>query len=610
MTRRAALSLLGSGLLLAQARPSPVDASFGLAPGAEAWVARTLDAMSLEEQAGQLLMPAIPAGATAHNELGAEALRLVTDLGVGAFTLRVRGAVDALELIQTLQASSEVPLLVNVNFERGAGTFWSEGAMLPRQMAFAATGDPNTARIAGQIIARECRASGVHWVSVPICDVNVNPENPIINIRSYGEDVETVRSFSRAFIAGCQGGGVMACAKHFPGHGDTAVDSHLELAVVDQPRARLDAVEFPPFRAAISAGVATVMTSHIWFPAIMPGEDEVPATLSRHVLTALLRHEMGFDGLVITDAMTMRGITGRWEPGEAAVAALAAGADVILDSPDNAAARDALVRAVPRGAISGRRLRESAERVLRAKAALGLHTGTQIDSQAAFTILRDEDTRRFARGVASRAITLLRDESGVLPINASETTGLLHLALYDDWSGWDFADLEALRDGLGHRFASVSSEVVFEAPTLGVAQRLAGGSVSLSSGEVQSRLGVTADRLARLQLMAEQSDVTVITAFVRTASYRASVGLGPHQLALIREISGQGRPAVLAILGSPYLAMATPVAPCVLLTYDDGRPSAEALPAALTGETAIRGRLPVTLPGVAARGDGVQIPSR
>jgi beta-N-acetylhexosaminidase len=555
-------------------------------------------------------MPAISAGVPDAPDALEEWVTTVRELGIGNFTLRVRTAEGAFHVIQALQDASEIPLFINVNFEFGTGTFWSEGTVFPRQMALAATGDADTARRVGELTARECRACGVHWISVPICDVNINPENPIINIRSYGEDVDTVRAFVTAFTEGCEGGGVMACAKHFPGHGDTAMDSHLELAVVDSDRARLEAVEFPPFQAAVDAGVSTVMTSHIWFPALMGEEGEIPATVSENVLTDLLRNDMGFTGLVLTDAMSMRGVTSRMEPGPAAVATIAAGADVILDSPDDRAAHAALVAAVNEGSLPEARFNESVMRVLRAKARAGLHHGVSLDPEAALASLRRPDAVEAARDMAQRAITVVRDKQGTLPVDTAEVKSALSIALYDEWARWESDTLNALNEGMRARFENVQSEVVLREPKRALAQRLLDADDTVSDDEIARRWTLPQERRDALLETARGADITVVSAFVRTASYKGSIDLGEDQMALIEELTASGRPVILAVFGSPYILTAMPDVPCQILTYDTSALFAEVLPGAIVGEFPIQGRLPVTLPGLAARGDGLQIPAR
>ena len=275
-------------------------------------------------------------------------------------------------LLNRLQRASALPLLFTADFEGGAGYIVDGATRLPRAMASGATRDPGLAERAGRLGAGEGRAMGVHVDFYPVVDVNVNPANPVIGIRSFGEDPEFVARMATAYMRGIQAGGMLATAKHFPGHGDTATDTHLDLAVVEHPRSRLDAVELVPFRAAIAAGVDAVMSSHIRLPALDPTEG-LPATLSRKVLTGLLRQELGFAGLVFTDSMSMHAISRRFTPERAAAMAVQAGADIVLDPPDPEAALRGIREAVERGEIPREQIDRSAERILSAKARLGLH---------------------------------------------------------------------------------------------------------------------------------------------------------------------------------------------------------------------------------------------
>jgi len=596
---------LASGATMASSDALPT-----LDTEAEAWVQSTLASMTLEQRAAQLIKPAVPANAPGNPEVLAEYGRMVSELGVGGFTFRVRSARDAVEILNSLQASSEVPLLVSVNFERGTGTFWEEGTIFPRQMACAATGDPDAARTVGVYTAREGLACGIPWTLVPIADVNINPENPIINIRSYGEDVDTVSACVRAFVEGCQGEGMLACAKHYPGHGDTATDSHLELAVVDEDLERLRTVEFPPFQEAIDSGVATVMTSHIWFPALMGDEGEIPATISRNVLTGLLREEMGFEGLVVTDAMSMRGIRDRLPPGEAAAAAVAAGSDMLLDPLEPWEAHAGIVRAVREGTLPEERVNEACERILRAKAGLGLQHSQPVDVEAAMASLGQPDALEAAQGIARRAFTVVRDEQSLLPIDPEEHARVLHISLYDAWSHWNFRDFIPLANGLNTRFESVRYRVAFDPPDPDVTARLIGDERSAAYIESVEHLGLDGENRAAIMEEARRADLILISAFVRTASYKSDIGLGENQIALIRSLAAGETPVALAVFGSPYLLTELPSVPCQILTYDDSYLFTGELPGALVGEFPLSGRLPVTLPGIAERGEGVQVPAR
>ncbi len=312
-----------------------------LSPAAN-WAETTLRKMSVDEKIGQLLFTTYHGSFTATDAATyQQMMHDVQDLRVGGFIVITHGsplgivksqAYPTAALANQMQTKSTLPLLIGADFERGTAMRLDEGTSFPTAMAVAAGGNVQDAYAMGKITALEARAAGVHWVYAPDADVNNNPGNPIINTRSFGEDPERVAQFVRAFVRGVQENGALATAKHFPGHGDTAADSHIDLPVIRADRARLDALELIPFRAAIGAHVDSVMTGHLNVPALEP-DANTPATLSHNILTEMLRRELGFEGLVVTDAMDMGGITVRYAPGEAAVRAVAAGADCVLMPP-------------------------------------------------------------------------------------------------------------------------------------------------------------------------------------------------------------------------------------------------------------------------------------
>src|SRR5712692_3808405 len=362
-----------------------------LSPAANDWVESTLRKLSVDEKIGQLLFTTYHGSFTASDAAAyQQILHDVNDLHVGGFIVITHGsplgivksqAYPTAVLINQLQAKSKLPLLVGADFERGTAMRLDEGTSFPTAMALAAAGNPRDAYTMGKVTAREARAVGIQWIYAPDADVNNNAGNPIINTRSFGEDPERVAEFVAAFVRGVQENGGLATAKHFPGHGDTASDSHLDLPVIHADRERLERLELVPFRAAMDAGVSSVMTGHLSIPALEP-DPNTPATLSPHILTDLLRKELGFEGLVVTDAMDMGGITARNAPGEAAVRAVAAGADCVLMPPVPDAAFEALQGAVKSGRISKTRLDESVRRILQAKARLGLQSNRLVDVNA------------------------------------------------------------------------------------------------------------------------------------------------------------------------------------------------------------------------------------
>src|SRR3989440_3351150 len=305
-----------------------------LSPAANAWAETTLRKMTVDEKIGQLLFTTYHGSLTATDTAAyQQIIHDVNDLHVGGFINITHGsplgivksqAYPTAVLNNQLQAKSKLPLLVRAGFASGTAMRLDEGTSFPTAMALAAGGNPKDAYVMGKITALEARAVGVHWIYAPGADVNNNPGNPIINTRSFGEDPARVAEFVSEFVRGVRENGGLATAKHFPGHGDTAADSHIDLPVIHADRARLDQLELVPFRAAIAMAVDSIMTGHLNVPALEP-DPNTPATLSHNILTDLLRNQLGYQGLIVTDAMDMGGITVRYAPGEAAVRAVAAG---------------------------------------------------------------------------------------------------------------------------------------------------------------------------------------------------------------------------------------------------------------------------------------------
>src|SRR5437899_1021791 len=362
-------------------------------------------------------------------------------------------AYPAAVLNNQLQSKSKLSLLVGADFERGTAMRLDEGTSFPTAMALAAGGDSKDAYTMGKITALESRAVGVHWIYAPDADVNNNPGNPIINTRSFGEDPARVSEFVSAFVRGVEENGGLATAKHFPGHGDTAADSHIDLPVIRADRARLNTLELVPFRAAISSGASSIMTGHLNVPSLEP-DPNTPATLSQNILTGLLRDEMGYQGLIVTDAMDMGGITVRYAPGEAAVRAIVAGIDVLLMSPVPDAAFEALQAAVKSGRISKARLDASVRRILQAKARLGLNQKRLVDLNAINQKFGSVAWQKEAQEISDRGVTLLRDTSHRLPLDGTKAARALLLALYADPEPYPGEDLER---ELRSRFDSVTT---------------------------------------------------------------------------------------------------------------------------------------------------------
>jgi len=553
------------------------------------WVESTLKQMSVEEKVGQLLFTTYhgsftPTDAAAY----AQMMHDVDDLHVGGFINVTQGsplgflksqAYPSAVLANQLQAKSKLPLLIGADFERGTAMRLDEGTSFPTAMALAAAGSPKDAYTMGKITALEARAAGVQWIYAPDADVNSNAGNPIINTRSFGENPERVSEFVTEFIRGVQENGGLATAKHFPGHGDTTADSHIDLPVVTASRERLDKLELVPFRAAIAAGVGSIMTGHLNVPALEP-DPNTPATLSSRVLTDLLRKQMGFDGLVVTDAMDMGGITVRYAPGDAAVRSFLAGADALLMPPVPDAAYEALLTAVNSGQISQERLDASVRRILQAKARLGLQKNRLVDIAALNSKFGSVAWQAASQEISDRGITMLRDTPHRLPLDGTKAGRALLVCLYADPEPYPGEDLER---ELRKRFDSVA--------TLRADTKFA--------------------KAENLKLPAPETyDVAILALFVRVSDRKGDVDVPADQFPLIQQIYKAGKPVISVGLGSPYLIERFPQAETWLSVFGISDVAQISVARALFGEIAIRGRLPVTIPGVDLKaGYGMKVPA-
>jgi beta-N-acetylhexosaminidase len=327
---------------------------------------------------------------------------------------------EAAELLNRLQKDSKLPLLFAADFERGLPMRLMGATAFPHAMAFGGDGKLEDAESFGRITAEESRAIGIHWNFFPDADVNSNPANPIINTRSFGEDPKQVGDLVTAYIKGAHEGGMLTTVKHFPGHGDTATDSHLGVASVNVDRAHLDSIELPPFRQAIASGVDAVMVAHVTVPALDPDPNHV-ATISPPIVSGLLQEQLGFKGIVVTDALDMAGLTHLFANniGRAAVEAFQAGNDLLLIPADFPASYNAMLQAVQSGEISRERLDRSVLKILETKASLGLQHARLVDINAISTVVGKPENLAFGQQVADSAITLVRDDGKVLPLKSS-----------------------------------------------------------------------------------------------------------------------------------------------------------------------------------------------
>ncbi len=566
--------------LAAKAKPSPERGA----------AARWLQSMSLREKVAQLIvMPCYGDNPATRSKEYRDYHHWVRDLRVGGFIVVnriVRGSVQSAEpyamatFLNRMQKMSKTPLIVASDFERGASMRVNGTVKFPHAMAYAAAGDPASTRWLASFTAKEAQALGVHWILVPDSDVNNNPDNPIINIRSYGEDPRVVSQHVRAFVEGAHADAklrVMTAAKHFPGHGDTAIDSHMGLPRLDVTRDRLEHVELIPFREAIAAGTDSIMSAHIALPALDPSG--VPATISKPVLTNLLREEMGFKGIIVTDAMDMQALTRQFSSGEVAVRAIEAGVDVLLmpTNPDDTIR--AILAAIKSKRLTRHRIEESAMKILAAKVRVGLARKRMVDLEAINDAIDSPEAEQQAQSVADRAVTLVRNHPGSVPIAAPENTCFVVLA-ESRYSRHGSVMIEEVR-----RRSPNSLVIALEpaAPDAVIDQTI---QKTTACGQV------------------------VVAAFASVAAYRGSVSLAGSFPRLVEGLTNGPAPVTLVALGNPYLLRSFPKVAAYLTTFSTVPVSEIAAVKALFGDIPIQGKLPVTIPGLAKAGDGIVMPAK
>jgi beta-N-acetylhexosaminidase len=581
----------------------------------EKWADQTLHKLSTEEKVGQLFV--VWVRAKFLNIDSPEYLQLresIHKYHLGGLTMTVpwdppflyrSQPYEAAELLNRLQQDSKLPLLIAADFERGVTMRLHGATEFPHAMAFGAAGKLEYAEAFGRITAQEARAIGVHWNFFPDADVNSNPANPIINTRSFGEDPQQVGDLVTAYIHGAQANGMMATVKHFPGHGDTATDSHLGVAQVTGDMTRLKAVELPPFQKAIAAGVDSVMVAHVSIPALDSDPNHV-ATTSPAIVTGLLKNQLGFKGIVVTDALDMAGLTRLYGAhiGRAAVDAFKAGNDVLLIPADLDASYRAMIEAVRSGEISSAQLNASVLKILKAKASLGLYKTRLVNIDAVSTLVGKPANLALGQKIADDSITLVRDNGKLFPLESSGTTA----------TGLPYQKVEEVRDQMvviifsddmrteaGRKLEGQIRERVPDTHVIYVDPRIA----SAMTDDVLKAVDNAKSVIAAVY------EVPVPGKVMNAANgLTNSVGLSDASGALLQKILDRAaeRTAVLA-MGNPYLAQDFPAVQNYLCTFSNATVSEVSAVKALFGEIAIRGHLPVSIPNIAQRGAGIERPA-
>jgi beta-N-acetylhexosaminidase len=571
-------------------------ASSGSAPNTAAvtqsgWADSVMRTLSLRDKAAQMVWPSLFGDYTSGDSPQWTRLtNYVKRERVGGFTISVGSPTEIASKLNALQSMSTLPLLFGADLEAGAG-FRARGGyfvpnaidlggavVFPPEMAVGATGDTALAYEQGRLTAIEGRALGIHIAYAPVLDVNNNPANPVINTRSFGEDPNLTARLGAAFIHGLQANGMVATGKHFPGHGDTGVNSHLALPVVTVSRSRLDSVELVPFKEAVNSGVGAIMSFHGAMPAL--DSSGVPGTLSSRVLTDLLRNELRFQGVIISDAMDMRGVLDQYGAVEAVKRAVAAGVDVLIQPLDVTQTIDAVVAGITEGRYTEARLDESVRRILRMKQSLGIDRNRLVDLNALRFVVGDTAHISAARRIAERSITLVRDNAGLVPLKAPATARVLSITVA---RRTDLSAAGAFNAELDGRFRALRSELL---------------AVEDPSADY-----------ARLERAADSSDVVIVSSYVGQ-NWNAVTASAPDAFTgFVSRLVKRGRNPILVSFGNPYLLQQLPDVGTYVVAWGGFPASQVAAARAMLGVAPITGKLPISIPlqsGIVARGTGIQ----
>ncbi|HEX6628216.1 MAG TPA: glycoside hydrolase family 3 protein [Gemmatimonadaceae bacterium] len=556
-----------------------------------AWTDSLMRSMTLREKVAQLVWPSVFGDyVSGDSQQWRRLTQYVQQEKVGGFTISVGSPIEVAAKLNALQAMSKVPLLVGADLEAGAG-FRARGGyfvpnaidlggavVFPPEMGLGATRDTTLAYEQGRLTALEGRALGIHIAYAPVLDVNNNPANPVINTRSYSEDPELAAQMGVAFIHGLQNNGMIATGKHFPGHGDTGVNSHLALPIVTVSRSRLDTVELVPFRAAVNSGVGAIMSFHGAMPAL--DSSGVPGTLSAKVLTGLLRGEMGFKGIIISDAMDMRGVLDQFGADEAVKRAVAAGIDVLIQPLDVSKTIDAVIAGINERRYTEARVDSSVRRVLETKRKLGLARSKLVDLNALRFAVGDSANVQVARRAAEKSITLVRDSLHQVPLLDS-TKQVLSITVARR------ADLSA-----GNAF---NAELRTRLPKL---------RTEFTSTEDASL------NYPRLIAAADSADAVIVGSYVGQSWDAVSASAPEAFTNFLQTLVSRGRKPIVVAFGNPYLLQQIPWIGTYLVAWGGFPVSQVAAARALSGAAPITGRLPISIPPSAMRGIGEERPAR
>ncbi len=534
-----------------------------------------LSSMSLREKIAQMIISSvIPENLDEKSSEFKRLKKLCTDTKVGGFIFFKGDANDYARISNSLQQVSETPLLISADFERGTGMRVTDGMLFPNNMAIGATGNYDLAYKMGLEIARESRLLGIQQDYAPVCDVNNNPKNPIINVRSFGEDPQLVSKMSEGEIKGLQEGKVIATSKHFPGHGDTEIDSHQDLPVLNFDMDRLNKIELVPFKNAISKNVMSVMIAHLSFPELET-RSHIPASLSNNIVNGLLIDNLGFKGLVVTYALNMKGITKYFSTSEVAVMCVNAGIDLILMPIDEEASIKAIENAVNNGNITEERIDRSVEKILKAKEWAGLFENKTVNENETASLMHSDEADKLNQQIADESVTLVKDDNNIIPFRGNMNKVLL-INLSD---GKDNINSDYLVSSSGQYFKNVT--------TLNISSDVISPEQSADITDAGSY------------------DCIIIGIFAKIRFGTGKISILQSQIDIINTIISKNKNAAVISFGNPYLLGEFPDIPNYICAYGEADVSINASLKAITGKIKIKGKLPVSIGTAYPYGTGI-----
>ena len=526
-----------------------------------------LQQMTLREKIAQMVIAnIIPENMDVNSAEFKKYKSLCEKTKVGGFIFFKGSMNDYVRVSNALQSYSETPLLLSADFERGIKMRVTDGAIFPNNMAIGATDNPELAYKMGKEIARQTRLLGIQQNYSPVCDVNNNPNNPIINVRSFGEDPNLVSKMSEAMIKGLQEGGVISTAKHFPGHGDTEIDSHNDLPVLNFTMDRLNSIELVPFKNAIDKKVMSVMIAHLSFSEL-ESDTHIPASLSPNIVQGLLIDKMGFNGLVVTDALNMKGITKYYSTEEVAVMCVNAGIDLILMPLNEVKTVDAIESAVISGKISEERINRSVEKILKAKEWAELFNNKYVSEENVQSNIITVESSQLSQQIADESITLVKDENKVLPINPANKTLIIIIS-----EGGESDNTSYLKSNAGEYLQNYDI--------------------------------INSDEMNNINPANYEKIIFIVYAKVRYGTGKISIT--PENSSLISQISNAHGSTIVLSLGSPYLLKEFPSVNSYICAYGDSDVSITASLKCITGKQKFKGKLPVTVSDMYKTGFGIQ----